>query len=59
MKNEVRDSNYYVELAQLCMRWSRLQRDRKIIIELEKMADECMKAADRLYLLDHAKYKAA
>lgn len=51
---DVKDSDYYVEQAERCLRWSRLLNDKRRIAELEKMAEECFETARRLRSIEHA-----
>lgn len=56
MSNRVRvkDSEYYVEEAERCTRWSRMLNDKRSIAELEKMAEECLEKARHLRSIERA-----
>ena len=52
-----KDSNYYLDQAERCLRWSRLLNDKRSITDLEKMAEEYFATAERLRSLETATHK--
>ncbi len=48
MSEIVKDAEYYADLSVRCLRWSRLHTCKEAADDLEKLADEYAKVANRL-----------
>ena len=55
--NQVRDSAYYFEQAERCLRWARLLNDKRSIADLETMAEEYLDKARRLQSLERPSFR--
>ncbi len=55
--SRLRDSEYYLEEAERCLRWASLLNDRRSIAELEALAGEYLETARRLQSTERAPFR--
>ncbi len=53
---ETKNSNYYFEQAEICLRWSRVANCREAAA-LEQLASEYIVQAERLRSIEHAPFR--
>ncbi len=55
--SRVKDSEFYLEEAERCLRWATLLNDRRRIAELESLAVEYLETARRLQSIERAPFR--
>ena len=53
-RSETKDSNYYLERAQVCLRWAALVYDLREAVKLQELANEYTATAQRLLSIERA-----